>query len=839
MRKAAALTLALAAALCAEEAELEGNWVWRRVAVPGADGKAPEPEPWVPSTAGNRKAREFSLARQLAETAGVGAVALGGFSPREDHEVGLVFSVPEAHRGRRNVELVFDQIDTFAEVYVDGKLVLEASNAFRRWVVPLPPSDSPERQLLVRLTPTREEAARREAALPRAAIGGERVLARRPQLGFGGPVSPAVLDLSVSYPRIRSWDGATVREASVVASARPVLREEGGSVRCASADLRLEMEVDSELSGEAFLSVSCQGTSAESKVLLKPGRNRLALPFTLREPPLWWPAGMGGQNMLSAGWELRMGDRRLTGSEAFGVRDLRLVRETDERGETFRLTANGRPFFARGAHLLPANALHPTRDDLSALVLAREAGLNLVRIWAGGGYASDELIRQCDAWGILVWQDLPFLDGVYPLEGVLLENVRSEVAENVRRLRGHPSLALWCGITGAAEGWHDHGWADRLGSPRAVSEERSRQREFFGKTLPGWINELDPGRAYLDNSPRLGWRREPSYRTGDLWYRGLEEGAESLETAQTRVGRFVSGYGMASLPSPAVIRTWSASPGGKPASAEAFWRTTGSAPESLSHRLGQEGLRPEGEASRAFASRWLQAEAVRVMASAHRADPGCAGSLAWHLNDCWPTASASLVDFAGAPKPAYYAMRQALATESVRLWFQGDSVHAQSVGKANGVLLRLLGADGRAVGESKGEGDAPAALGMSAGRACYALAESGPHRVIRPLPPAYRGTDARMAKASFRTSLRRDPANAFGISELTVEADTVVIGLCLEPLLPGARAMDGLVDLLPGERHVFRVKLGEPRDWRASLRPMTWHDLGVVPSELAPEPTER
>jgi len=831
------ISLLAAGAAAAGAAPLPGNWVWRKVAQPNPDGTQREPEEWKPLSPGNRQAADFSLARQLAENAGRPLVRPAGFEAEHEIELGLVFRAPPELKG--NLELSFDRVDTFAEIYVDGELRLETANAFRSHRLRLPPGDG-DRQLLVRLTPTRAEAARRESLLPRAAVGGERVLARRPQLGFGGAVAPPVLDLGFAYPRLSAWETVVVRDDAVIAAAPPVLRPGPGGVVCERADLRLELLVEAETETEAILSLDCRGTKAEARLALKPGFNPVSLPFALANPPLWWVRGMGSQEMVSASWELRIGDKRLAGERAFGVRDLRLVRKADERGESMGLEVNGRPVFLRGAHLLPASALQPHTPDLAALTLGAEAGLNLVRIWAGGGYADPELLRACDRLGILVWQDLPFLEAPYPLEGALLEDVHAEVREQARRLRRHPSFALWCGVTGAAEGREEGEWAARLATPRALAEERARQRAIFGTSLPADLAELDPGRPYLPESPRLGWRREPSYRIADLWYRGLDEGLESLETAQGRVGRLVSGHGSLSHPSPAVMRSWPAGPGGKPSEPESHLTSASRATEILAHRMGEEGLRPEGPEARGFASRWLQAEAVRLLVSAHRADPGCSGSLVWHLNDCWPSSTASVLDFTGVPKPAYFALRQAFADDGVRLWFQGDAAHASPVGGARGILLRLLDSRGNVVRETRAEGIGQSSLArLRPGEASYALAESGPHRLIRPLPPAYRGADPALARASYRIEARRDTGNALGFAEMTVIADSVVVGLCLEPLQPDARALDGLVDLLPGERHVIRVRLGEGRDWRTSFRALSWHDLGVSPPPLGPEPPAR
>lgn len=827
MRRPASIILLLLGALAQAE-PLVGEWLYRQVAE--ADSKV-EHE-WKPVDPKAVERGSFSIHRQL--------IADGMSDPyrdanekdaawvheKADWELGVRFKLDAMVRARRHIELNFENLDTFAEVYLNGKQVLVADNAFRVWTVPIQSELKPgANELLVRLLSPDRESLARYRQLPARLPEGPRVTARKVQMQFGWDFAPRLIGSGMDFPFVTSWDNYIVRMGSVVAAARPRLVPGAQPPRCESADMELELWVEADGEHTAEVAVESCGVTAKATVRLTGGLQRITVPFTLKEPALWWCNGEGQPALHVAKWSMVSGHETHKGEFTFGVRDLELVREKDARGESFRFRLNGRDIRALGANLVPASAIDPLgTEDSQALFLAREAGMNLIRVWGGGAYASRQTLELCDRYGLLVWQDLPFACGLYPWDDAFLRNVEAEIADNVRSMRGHPSLAIWCGNNECDEGWWNWGWREQLPAGRVADDVRAGYVELFERRIPTALAKLDPGRPYVSSSPTHGWGRAAAYQRGDLHDWGLWHGREPFSRAPAKTGRFVSEFGFQAFPAPSTLADWiSTTDRNDPRFANHQKQAV--APEILGHYMGAEGLRPLKPGAFAYATRWLQAEALRTHLGAQLLDPDCAGSLIWQLNDPWPGITWSLIDYNGVPKPGYFAAKRAFAPEGVDLAFLGDQVVGQPLGKARDVRVALLDFEGKIVAEAQ---DARrAVLTMSArARACYALAESGPHRVIRALPALFRPADAPVGESRYTVSARRGARDLAGMTEVTVEAQGVVVGLSFEPTQPFAFPTDALFDLLPGEKQVVRLKLRDARrDWRDSFTTLSWHDL--------------
>lgn len=827
MRHLTSIVVLLLGALARAE-QLSGEWHYRQVAE--ADSKVEHD--WKPVDPKAVARGRFSIHRQL--------VADGMPDPyrdanekdaawvheKADWEIGTRFTIDSIVRTRRHIELNFEQLDTFAEVYLNGKQVLEADNAFRSWTVPIQSELKPgANELLVRLLSPDRESQARYGQLPARLPEGPRVTARKVQMQFGWDFAPRLIGSGMDLPLLASWDNYIVRTGSVVAAARPRLVPGAQPARCESADMELELWVEADGEHTAEVAVESCGVTAKATVRLTGGLQRVAVPFTLKEPALWWCNGEGQPALHVAKWSMVSGHETYKGELTFGVRDLELVREKDARGESFRFRLNGRDIRALGANLVPASAIDPLgTEDSQALFLAREAGMNFIRVWGGGAYASQQTLDLCDRHGLLVWQDLPFACGLYPWDDAFLRNVAAEIADNARAMRGHPSLAIWCGNNECDEGWWNWGWREQLPAGRLADEVRAGYVELFERRIPAALAKNDPGRPYVSSSPTHGGGRIAAYHEGDLHDWGLWHGREPFSRAPRKTGRFVSEFGFQSFPAPATLTEW-ISTGDRNDPRFANHQKQPVAPEILGTYMGLEGLRPVKPDQFAYATRWLQAEALRTHIGAQRLDPDCAGSLIWQLNDPWPGISWSLIDFNGVPKPAYFAVKRAFAAEGVDLAFLGDRAVGRPLGSAKGVRLALLDPEGKIVAELNDARRAELPLASDAG-ACYALAESGAHRVIRALPPVFRPADAPVGESRYTITARKGAKDMAGMTEVTVEAQGVVVGLSFEPILPFAYPADALIDLLPGEKQVVRLRLRDPkREWRDSFTTLSWHDL--------------
>jgi len=395
--------------------------------------------------------------------------------------------------------------------------------------------------------------------------------------------------------------------------------------------------------------------------------------FLFGSPQLWWPNGYGPQALYTLAASLERDGQVLDRAEQrLGLRRLRLVQEPllDEPGTTFLFEVNNTPIFCGGANWIPADSFTPrlTRQRYGQLLrLAAEAHMTMLRVWGGGIYEDDAFYDWCDELGLLVWQDFMFACGVYPAHDAFCASVRQEAQANVRRLRHHPSLALWCGNNEDYQNAYSAGVYDVNfnGDHRAT---KFPARFIYEQLLPEVCAALDPGRPYWRASPYGGpdanSRIEGDRHTWDVWH-GV---VAPYQDYPNYSGRFVSEFGMLSFPALSTLESFT-----PPDERYAQSRTV------EHHNKASGGVRrvatyiseniryPVGLEAHIYASQFIQAEAV---ASAYRGwrrrwgGPGryaVAGALVWQLEDCWPVSSWALVDWALRLKPAYYVARRELA----------------------------------------------------------------------------------------------------------------------------------------------------------------------------------
>jgi len=339
-------------------------------------------------------------------------------------------------------ELVFDGIDTFATIFLNHRAIGTADNMFRQWRFDVRRVLRPGvNELVVCLHAPNaacEALAARFGDLRGSCNFAPILHARKAQYSAGWDWGACLTTIGLWKPvRLEAWTGA-----------RP------GNVRITTTATTVHVESDAAARVEIF---------DPAGQLVGTGHT-----VTIPQPQLWWPAGYGEQPLYRA---------VVDGREfAFGFRTVRLERES------FRLEVNGVPIFCKGANWIPA---HPA-NVAGLLERARAAGMNMLRVWGGGVYESDEFYRHCDRLGILVWQDFPFCYGPVPEYAAFRENVIAEVRENIARLRNHPSLALWCGNNETQ--WY---------FPR----ESNIGFDYFHELLPALCAELNPDRPYWPGSP--------------------------------------------------------------------------------------------------------------------------------------------------------------------------------------------------------------------------------------------------------------------------------------------------------------------------------------------------
>lgn len=555
--------------------------------------------------------------------------------------------------------LVCDGLDTLAGVYLNGELVGNAANMFRQYRFDVRGRLNPgENELLIRFQSpvafvNRRQALRPMAGVPQAIPGGPHL--RKAPCQFGWDWGPQL-------PPIGIWKDIRLEGAESVRLADVYLKQahSAGEVRLLA---RVALERwDADAVGVVFRVTAPDGQTFEDSTPVHANGQPIELSIGIDHPQLWWPNGYGAQPLYKAVVEVTARDHVVDRREvALGLRTIELVQEPDEWGRSFRFVVNGQPIFVKGSNWIPADSF-PTRitsESLERLIhSAVETHQNMLRVWGGGFYEDEHFYDLCDRFGILVWQEFIFSCSMYPLDDEeFLDNVHHEVIDNVRRLRHRASLALWCGNNEMEQGWVEWGW--KVPEIQAIKTSYDR---FFHVVLPAWVKENDPDHAYWPSSPSSDTPFEnPNGQVqGDAHYWDVWHGRKPFTAYRNQYPRFMSEFGFQALPPLATIKTYAP---------EADWNMTSYIMER--HQKNDSGNQlmvaqmldtfrlPNDFESLVYLSLVLQAEGIRYGVEHWRRHPGrVAGTLYWQLNDCWPVASWSSLDYFGRWKALHYAARR-------------------------------------------------------------------------------------------------------------------------------------------------------------------------------------
>lgn len=580
-----------------------------------------------------------------------------------DWEYRLAFTPTDGLLAAERLRLVCDGLDTLAEVSMNGELLGKADNAFRRWTWNLAGKlKKGENELLVVFrAPVAFITARQKEKPLRGGgdIPGGPHLRKAPcQWGW---------DWGPKLPPIGIWKDIRIEGYSTA-------RLDDVHVRQQHADgkVTLSAEVTVEQWQEARLQAAMKITSPDGETVMveaQPSRYADQAPFCILQseiinPALWWPNEYGSQPLYDLEVTLQAGesvlDRR---AYRVGLCTVELRREPDEWGESFEFVVNGVPLFAKGANWIPADSF-PTRlsdAHLEHLVKsAAAAHMNMLRVWGGGFYEDERFYDLCDGYGLLVWQDFTFACGVYPEDEAFAENVRQEAVENVRRLRHRASLALWCGNNEMEQGWVDWKWDDP--ADPAVQRLKAGYDRTFHHLLPSVVAAEDPDRPYWPSSASSGIPfSEPNGQVrGDVHYWDVWHGRKPFTAYREQFPRFMSEFGFQALPPYKTIQTYAAPEDRNMTSyVMEHHQRSGSGNGLMVAQMTETFRMPKDFESLVYLSMVLQAEGIRYgVEHWRRSRARVGGTLIWQLNDCWPVASWSSLDYFGRWKALHYAAKR-------------------------------------------------------------------------------------------------------------------------------------------------------------------------------------
>ena len=566
------------------------------------------------------------------------------------------FSVEPGMFERENLELVFKGLDTYADVYLNNAPVLKADNFFREWRVDTKPLLKQGKNTLeIRFSsPVKVgEKKKEESKIP---LEYEYAYTRKPAYHFGWDWGPIYLTQGIWQPiLLEGWDNARIRDMWI----------NQNSLSNKKADLTLLYEIEADKEVDVEITAICENTGQKQKNVfhLKKGINKDGLFFTIKNPKRWWTNGLGDPYLYTFETEMKIAGKTVdTISGRTGLRTIKLVQKPDSLGKSFYFELNGVPVFMKGANYIPQDMFlnRPTIETYKTTIKnAVDANMNMLRIWGGGLYEKDIFYDLCDENGLLVWQDFMFACAMYPGDDHFLNNVKEEANQNVKRLRNHPSIALWCGNNENYIGWQDWGW------PKQYNKEDSAKvwhdyEKLFEQLLPEIIGKYDPERPYWPSSPSTGWGGDVNTE-GDVHYWGVWHGQQPFEVFEKheKIGRFMSEYGFQSLPEMSSVKKFT-----QPEDWDIHSRVMLT---HQKHRIGYPVIDkyirwyyrfPMDFTGYLYVSQVLQAFGIDKAIEAHRrAMPDCMGTLYWQLNDCYPVASWSSVDYYGKWKALHYRVR--------------------------------------------------------------------------------------------------------------------------------------------------------------------------------------
>lgn len=581
-----------------------------------------------------------------------------------DWEYRAAFCVPARFLEAENIDLVADGLDTVATVTLNGHEVARTDNMFVEWRWPVRSLlQAGRNELHIRFTSAmdyiRTHALAHQPREFQDPVGRSSVI-RKQQCQFGWDWGPRLVTAGIWRDiRLEAWSGNRLENVRVrqhhAADGTVTLQFEP---QLARPDPGVHIEGTVSLDGEPVATID-------------------RLQARIERPALWWPAGQGAQPLYTVSVTARAGNGTVVGTwtRRIGLRTIRLDRRPDQWGESFQFLVNGRPVFMKGANWIPAHSFVAGLEradyerDLRAAVAAN---MNMLRVWGGGIYEHTAFYDLCNELGLLVWQDFMFACTLYPHDDAFLANVRREAVCQVQRLRHHACLALWCGNNEIAQ-LND----DLLAAPVL----RAGYEALFHRLLPEVVHTHDGATDYWPSSQWRGsWdnvrESEHGLERGDTHFWDVWHALRPVKDYEKWAFRFVSEFGMQSYCSPETQATFC-----PPEEANLF------GPVMESHQKNRRGNQiildyvfrryrfPRDQEGLIYLSQLNQAHCIQVAVEHYRRTmPRCMGALYWQLNDCWPVASWSSIEFPGRWKALHYHARRFFAPALVSAHVPGDEI---------------------------------------------------------------------------------------------------------------------------------------------------------------------
>lgn len=774
----------------------------------------------------------------------------------EDWMYRTSFVVDEQQLSRDAAVLEMDGLDTYADVFLNGALILRSDNMFVGHKIEVKPVlRKGVNQLLVRFrSPVKE-------VLPQLQTNGfdypasndhspwrTSVYTRKAPYSYGWDWGIRLATCGIWRPvRLVFSDVARIEDYYVC--------QEAVTQAKADVDNRLEINNVTSSTVSALLKVDYHYSDSDTKEIkkqieLRPGANTVSLPVSIEKPHLWMPNGWGEPSLYKFTASLSVDGVEIAKQERnVGLRTVRVVMDDDEHGKSFYFVVNGKPMFAKGANFIPDDALLPnvTQERYKRIFEdVKAANMNMLRVWGGGIYEDDEFYDEADRNGILIWQDFMFACSSYPHDPLFVGRVEAEAEYNIKRLRGHASLAMWCGNNEIYEAMRYWGW-QRKYSAEAFAEMERGYNVLFRELLPQMVERLDNGRFYMHSSPyEANWGRPDSWKTADSHNWGTWHGRKPFESFDTDVPRFMSEYGFQAFPEMKTIRTFAEEKDFELESPVMNAHQKADIGNALIRQTMRLYYRvPEKFEDLVYVGLVLQGQGIRHGIEAHRRNRSyCMGSLFWQLNDSWPVVSWSGIDYYGNWKALMYQSKRAFAPILINAIKEGDDLCVYLVsdelqerddvrlyvelmdfdGKAHGKWTQsgMLAANSSVLFMKKPAGELQGKLSAANSLLHFTLKDKNGVTLADDVFYFAYPKDQKLPEANIETSVRRR-GDAI---EMTLKTDKLARDIFVEVPVQGVRFTDNFFDLLPDQRK--KITITSPEGHLLNDFTFRLHQLGGV-----------
>ncbi|GAA0316810.1 glycoside hydrolase family 2 protein [Oceanobacillus oncorhynchi subsp. oncorhynchi] len=601
---------------------------------------------------------------------------------KKDWEYQTTFNILEETLQEEHIVLTFEGLDTYADVILNDTAILKASNMFRIWKVDIKNQlKKGENTLRVYFhSPIQHDIDKPDqigfnypADNDHSEDGevGEKKLSiftRKAPFHYGWDWGPRFVTSGIwKEAYIETWSNLKIQDVYF----------EQQEVTTEQAAVKAQLELKTTKAQEVTIKISDQyGWEHLQTVAVEQGIQLVKVPFIKESPKLWWTNGLGEAHLYQFDIEVLSAEQQLLDSYQLttGLRSIRFVREKDLKGESFYFELNGVPVFAKGANHIPNDSFQTriTKERyLHEVLTAVDTNMNMLRVWGGGIYEYEAFYEYCDQYGILVWQDFMFACSMYPGDEAFLANVRQEAIDQVKRLRNYASLALWCGNNEIDQAWAEYVEEAGWGWKQRYNEEQRKQlwegyEKLFHQLLPAVIGQYNPAISYWPSSPMQDLSntsgRHATFDTldkGDMHYWDVWHGLKPMEAYKESVGRFMSEYGFQSFPEEKTVREYAKEEELELESEVMLHhQKNGSGNRLIKNYMEMYYKEPKDFSAFLHVSHVLQADAIKQAVEGHRLHmPDCMGTLYWQMNDCWPVASWSSMDYFGRWKALQFVMK--------------------------------------------------------------------------------------------------------------------------------------------------------------------------------------